>query len=170
VVASATIGTDAFDARNRGQMSVEELYIGLRTGEAKTGQIDLSYGAQEWKAGTGLLLANGGASGFSRCALKLGPRRAWRIAGLARAKAQGATITGLYLDPTARGRSPMYGWAWISRWNATIGSTCAPGLGACKLATPSRTSLAPQHCLYLPDLFRRQSHHQAARALRPPLL
>ncbi|WP_447727198.1 alginate export family protein [Sphingomonas koreensis] len=99
VITSVTVGTDAFDAGNNGQTTVEELYLGLQSGEAKTGQIDLSFGAREWKAGTGMLLANGGSSGFSRGALKLGPRRAWRVAGLARGTVGGFTGTAFYLDP-----------------------------------------------------------------------
>jgi len=99
VVTSVTVGTDAFDAGNNGQTTVEELYLGLQSGEAKTGQIDLSFGAREWKAGTGMLLANGGSSGFSRGALKLGPRRAWRVAGLASGRKAGFTGTAFYLDP-----------------------------------------------------------------------
>jgi hypothetical protein len=98
-VTSVTVGTDAFDARNTGQATVEELYLGLDTGEVKSGRIDVSFGAREWKAGTGMLLANGGASGFSRGALKLGPRKAWRVAGLARGTIGEATATAFYLDP-----------------------------------------------------------------------
>jgi len=99
VITSVTAGTDAFGAGDNGQTTVEELYLGLQSGEAKTGKIDLSFGAREWKAGTGMLLANGGASGFSRGALKLGPRRAWRVAGLASGAAAGFTGTAFYLDP-----------------------------------------------------------------------
>ena len=99
VITSVTVGTDAFDAGDNGQTTVEELYLGLQSGEAKTGQVDLSFGAREWKAGTGMLLANGGSSGFSRGALKLGPRRAWRVAGLVRGSARGFTGTAFYLDP-----------------------------------------------------------------------
>ncbi len=98
-ITSVTVGTDAFDAGDNGQTTVEELYLGLQSGDAKTGQVDLSFGAREWKAGTGMLLANGGASGFSRGALKLGPRRAWRVAGLVRGSARGFTGTAFYLDP-----------------------------------------------------------------------
>lgn len=99
VVTSVTVGTDAFDAGNNGQTTVEELYLGLQSGEKKTGQVDLSFGAREWKAGTGMLLANGGSSGFSRGALKLGPRRAWRVAGLVSGTVGGFTGTAFYLDP-----------------------------------------------------------------------
>ena len=99
IVASATEGTDAFDASNAGDVTVEEMYLGLRRGEKNAPGVDLSFGAREWKAGTGMLLANGGASGFSRGALKLGPRHAWRIAGLVSATTGRLSGTAFYLDP-----------------------------------------------------------------------
>jgi len=99
VITSVTVGTDAFGAGDNGQTTVEELYLGLQSGKADTDQVDLSFGAREWKAGTGMLLANGGSSGFSRGALKLGPRRAWRVAGLVRGTLKGFTGTAFYVDP-----------------------------------------------------------------------
>jgi len=99
VITSVTAGTDAFDAGDTGQTTVEDLYLGLRFGEATANRLDLSFGAREWKAGTGMLLANGGSSGFSRGALKLGPRRAWRVAGLASGTIGRVTGTAFYLDP-----------------------------------------------------------------------
>ena len=98
-VASGTRGTDAFDARNTGRVTVEELYLGLRSDRAEWGNVDLSFGAREFTAGTGMLIANGGSSGFTRGALKLGPRKAWRIAGLAKFSHKRITGTGFFLDP-----------------------------------------------------------------------
>jgi len=99
VVVSTTVGTDAFAASNTGQATVEELYLGFRRGDEKGTRFDASFGAREWKAGTGMLLSNGGSNGFSRGALKLGPRRAWRVAGLVTAASGGVQGTAFYLDP-----------------------------------------------------------------------
>jgi hypothetical protein len=99
VVVSTTVGTDAFAAGNTGQATVEELYLGLRRGDENGSRLDVSFGAREWKAGTGMLLSNGGSNGFSRGALKLGPRRAWRVAALATAASGGVQGTAFYLDP-----------------------------------------------------------------------
>jgi len=99
VVVSTTVGTDAFAASNTGQATVEELYLGFQRGDEKGTRFDASFGAREWKAGTGMLLSNGGSNGFSRGALKLGPRRAWRVAGLVAVARGGLQGTAFYLDP-----------------------------------------------------------------------
>lgn len=99
VVVSTTVGTDAFAAKDTGQATVEELYLGVRRGDENGSRFDASFGAREWKAGTGMLLSNGGSNGFSRGALKLGPRRAWRVAGLVTAASGGVQGTAFYLDP-----------------------------------------------------------------------
>ena len=97
-VASMTIGTDAFDAGDTGRVTLEEGYLGWRyTGDETT--FDLSVGPRVFKAGTGMLIEAGGSSGFSRGALKLGPRKAWGFAALgavSRGKFKGTTF---YLDP-----------------------------------------------------------------------
>jgi len=51
------------------------------------------------KLGTGMLVENGGSSGFERGALKLGPRKAWERAAIARFGFAAATSTVFYLDP-----------------------------------------------------------------------
>ena len=53
--------------------------------------LDISAGPRELKLGTGMLIANGGASGFQRGALKFGPRKAWEMAG----------VVSLHRDPTS---------------------------------------------------------------------
>lgn len=98
-VASMTVGTDAFDTGDTGRVTLEEGYIGLRFTLADATSIDLSIGPREFKAGTGMLLASGGSSGFSRGALKLGPRKAWGMSGLARISAGAVSGTAFYLDP-----------------------------------------------------------------------
>ncbi|WP_204268106.1 hypothetical protein, partial [Escherichia coli] len=76
--------------------TLEEGYVGLRAATAGGWTIDLSLGPREFKAGTGMLLANGGTSGFERGALKLGPRKAWEFAALGRVAVGGFTATAFY--------------------------------------------------------------------------
>jgi hypothetical protein len=98
-VASGTLATDAFDAGNIGRATLEEGYLGLRSGDTSGRWFDVSVGPREFKAGTGMLLANGGTSGFERGALKLGPRKAWEFAALGRVGYGGFSATAFYLDP-----------------------------------------------------------------------
>ncbi|WP_204306462.1 hypothetical protein, partial [Escherichia coli] len=70
MVASGTQGIDAFATGNVGRVTLDEGYVGLRAATAGSWTIDLSLGPREFKAGTGMLLANGGTSGFERGALK----------------------------------------------------------------------------------------------------
>lgn len=98
-VASGTVGIDAFDTGNTGRVTLEEGYLGLRSGGTSGPSFDVSVGPREFKAGTGMLLANGGTSGFERGALKLGPRKAWEFAALARVGQDGFAATAFYLDP-----------------------------------------------------------------------
>lgn len=99
VVASATLGTDAFDQKNTSRLTTEEAYVGFRTGTVETGQFDLSVGAQELKLGTGMLISNGASNGFERGAVKLGPRKAWERTIIGRFRYQGLTATGFFIDP-----------------------------------------------------------------------
>jgi hypothetical protein len=61
--------------------------------------IDISGGRRPLKLGTGMLVENGASSGFERGALKLGPRKAWERAAIARFGFMNATSTTFYLDP-----------------------------------------------------------------------
>ena len=97
-VASKTWGTDAFDARDQGAITLEEGYLGFRTTGPGT-NIDVSLGPRELQLGTGMLISNGGASGFGRGALKFGPRKAWKRAAIARLTRGGRTITGYFIQP-----------------------------------------------------------------------
>lgn len=97
-VASGTLGTDAFDAGSTGAITLEEAYLGLRT-TAETGPfLDISVGPRPFKAGTGMLIANGGSSGFERGALKLGPRKAWEQAAILRFGQDDLAATAFYID------------------------------------------------------------------------
>lgn len=97
-VGSMTIGTDAFDAGDTGSVTLEEGYLGWRHAADET-TIDLSVGPRVFKAGTGMLIEAGGSSGFSRGALKLGPRKSWGFAALGSVSRGGLKGTAFYLDP-----------------------------------------------------------------------
>jgi hypothetical protein len=98
-VASYTAGTDAFDAGDTGRITLEEGYLGYRTPETEVPTLDVSLGPRELKLGSGMLIANGGSSGFERGALKFGPRKAWENAVIGRLSGEGLTGIGFYLDP-----------------------------------------------------------------------
>lgn len=97
-VASLTIGTDAFNGGDTGRVTLEEGYLGWRRVSGET-TYDLSLGPRVFKAGTGMLVESGGSSGFSRGALKLGPRKAWGFAALGSVSHGGFRGTAFYLDP-----------------------------------------------------------------------
>ena len=112
-VVSHTLGTDAYDFRNTGRVTLEEAYLGLRMrGDGQAG-FDVSVGPRELKLGTGMLIANGGSSGFERGALKMGPRKAWEMAAIGRIFSDGLTGTAFYIDPNERpandGRNELAG-------------------------------------------------------------
>ncbi len=98
-VASYTWGTDAFDTGDTGAMTLEEAYLAIRGDLVGGLDYDLSFGARELTLGTGMLIANGATSGFERGALKLGPRKAWERAAIARASFADVTATAFFLDP-----------------------------------------------------------------------
>ncbi len=89
-VGSATLAKDPFEAGNTGRLSLESAVAGLRfsqsggDAQAQPQRLDLSFGAQPYAVGTGMLIANGGSNGFVRGALKLGPRKAWAQSAIAR--------------------------------------------------------------------------------------
>lgn len=98
IVASGTLGIDAYDSGDTGRVTLEEGYLGFRT-EGERALFDLSLGPKEYKAGTGMLIANGGNSGFERGALKFGPRKAWKSAAIAKFGYLDFEATGFYLRP-----------------------------------------------------------------------
>jgi hypothetical protein len=98
-VLSGTLGTDAYDTGDTGRGTLEEAYVGYRYAQPGGVLFDLSGGRRELKLGTGMLIENGGSSGFERGALKLGPRKAWERAAIARIAFAGLQSTTFYLDP-----------------------------------------------------------------------
>ena len=101
-VASYTLSTDAYDFENTGRATLEEAYLGFRTTVSNGLSFDVSLGPRELKLGTGMLIANGGSSGFERGALKFGPRKAWEMATIGRVSGGGLTGTAFYTDPNER--------------------------------------------------------------------
>ena len=98
-VAPYTAGTAAFDAADTGRITLEEGYFGYRTSATEPPTFDFSIGPRELRLGSGMLIANGGASGFERGALKFGPRKAWENALIGRISGRGVSGTAFYLDP-----------------------------------------------------------------------
>lgn len=98
-VASGTLGTDAYDTGNTGRVTLEEAYLGFLTKNNAGSSFDFSFGAREFKVGTGMLIANGGNSGFERGALKFGPRKAWKSSAIGKFTYQDFQATAFYLQP-----------------------------------------------------------------------
>lgn len=98
-VASSTLGTDAFAAENTGRVTLEEAHVGYVFTLSEESSLDVSVGSKELKLGTGMLIANGGISGFERGALKFGPRKAWEWSGIAHYKKNNFNARGFYIDP-----------------------------------------------------------------------
>ncbi|MEM6462257.1 MAG: alginate export family protein [Pseudomonadota bacterium] len=99
IVASYTQNNDAYDFGDNGRVTLEEGYLGYFRQFNEAWEIDVSAGPREARFGTGMLIANGGSSGFDRGALKFGPRKAWDMAVLARLGFEDWMSTAFYLDP-----------------------------------------------------------------------
>lgn len=106
-VASYTLGTDAYDFGPTGRATLEEAYLGLRTQGAWA--LDVSLGPRELKLDTGMLVANGGSSGFERGALKFRPRKAWKKAAIGRISAGHVTTWPPTNAPPPMARTPSRG-------------------------------------------------------------
>ena len=102
VVGSYTVGTDAFDTGDTGRWTLEDGFLGVRAPLGSGATVDLSFGAQPLRLGTGMLISDGGADGFERGALKFGPRRAWEMTGVAVLETRDVTGTLFYIDPRER--------------------------------------------------------------------
>jgi hypothetical protein len=98
---SSTIGTDNSGSPNAWYGLPEELYAGVRLTHLFGGRLtlDASYGQQDYINGGGMLLANGATNGFGRGAAYLGPRDAWRQAGLLKALDGDWSAQLFYLRP-----------------------------------------------------------------------
>ncbi len=59
-VGSGNIGRDVFEQGNRGLYAIEDGYLGLRVGDREdSSQWDVSYGRQQYKIGSGMLISVG---------------------------------------------------------------------------------------------------------------
>lgn len=99
VVSSYSQGTDAFNEGNVGATTVEEAHLGWKSRGHDALSYDVSFGPRELSLGTGMLIANGGSSGFERGALKFGPRKAWDQAFIARLGQGAASATVFHISP-----------------------------------------------------------------------
>ena len=98
-VLSYTGGKDAYQTGDTGRAGLEEAYGGVAYKSPGGATLDISAGSRELKLGTGMIIANGGSNGFERGAIKLGPRKAWEQAVIARFAHSGIAATGFYLRP-----------------------------------------------------------------------
>jgi hypothetical protein len=99
-VGSGNIGQDVFEQGNRGLWSVEDAYLGARyLFPNETSSLDVSYGRQQYKIGSGMLISVGAANGFERGATTTFARRAWEEAGLVRWTHGTLSVDGFYLNP-----------------------------------------------------------------------
>lgn len=87
-------------------MMTEEMYVGWRSGKwlGQLGEnaIDLSAGAQDYKLGTGLLLANGTDDGGFRGSYWIGSRTVFINTMIARINTNGFKLEGFYLENNPR--------------------------------------------------------------------
>lgn len=97
-VLSGTGSADPYEFADTGRATLETAFLGYQTVRGDW-TIDVSAGAQEYRIGSGMMIANGASNGFERGALKLGPRKAWEFAGVASLRRNGLRLDAFYLDP-----------------------------------------------------------------------
>lgn len=98
VVASQTLGRDVFDSRNESAVLLENAYATLDIGIADPVRLRVSGGAQPYRVGSGMLIADGAADGFERGALIFGPRQAFEATALAKLGFGKVSIEGFHLN------------------------------------------------------------------------
>ncbi|MDP2357309.1 MAG: alginate export family protein [Beijerinckiaceae bacterium] len=100
IIASYTLRKDIFDTGDTGRALPEQAYAGITFSPAGAGlELDVSAGQQEYRIGSGMLIANGAGNGFERGAVIFSPRRAWALATVAKATMGPVSIDAFYLDP-----------------------------------------------------------------------
>lgn len=119
-VGSATIDRDPFEEGDTGRLTLESAHVGVRVPDMVAGwALDLSVGAQPYSIASGMLISNGASNGFSRGALKLGPRKAFENTALMRLSQGHHTAELFYLDPNENPDSDsgtrLIGGAWSLR-------------------------------------------------------
>lgn len=99
LVAAYTAGRDVFASRDTGRVLLENAYAGVKLGAPGQGAFaELSAGAQPYRIGSGMLIADGGQDGFERGALIFGPRSAWAMTALAKLGHGAFSAEAFYLD------------------------------------------------------------------------
>lgn len=99
-VGSGNIGRDVFEQGNQGLFAIEDGYLGVRMGDREnSSELDISYGRQQYKIGSGMLISVGAYNGFERGATTSFARRAWEEAGLVKWSKGPLSIDGFYLNP-----------------------------------------------------------------------
>lgn len=99
-VGSGNIGRDVFEQGNQGLYAVEDAFLGARFGaDPDDWNLDVSYGSQPYKIGSGMLISVGAVNGFERGATTSFARRAWEEAGLVKLRRGPISLEGFYLNP-----------------------------------------------------------------------
>lgn len=99
-VGSSNLGRDVFEQGYRGYWGVEDAYLGARLrlpDEEST--LEVSYGRQPYKIGSGMLISVGAMNGFERGATTTFARRAWEEAGIVKWTRGTLSLDGFYLNP-----------------------------------------------------------------------
>ncbi len=144
-VGSGNIGRDVFEQGNRGLFAIEDGYLGLRLGDREeSSELDISYGRQQYKIGSGMLISVGAYNGFERGATTSFARRAWEEAGLVKWSKGPLSVDGFYLNPNelrssdtqtrlagakselALGESQTVGLAYMNVFESTLPYVAAP--------------------------------------------
>ncbi|MGL6074678.1 MAG: alginate export family protein [Fimbriiglobus sp.] len=144
-VGSGNLGRDVFDQGYRGLWAVEDAYFGFRYGDVKENKtIDISYGRQPYKIGSGMLVAVGAYNGFERGATTTFARRAWEEAALAKFNYGPFSFDTFYLKPNelrsgntdtqlagskaevSLGQNQYLGLAYLNVFNSTYPYLAAP--------------------------------------------
>jgi hypothetical protein len=108
VVGALTHGTDAAGTNVGNEtptdVALNRASVGWNSGALFTESlgedaVDLSFGRQNFKLGSGFLIWDGASNGGDRGAYWLSPREAYEAAGIARLDTHGVTARGFYLEP-----------------------------------------------------------------------
>jgi len=124
---------------------VEDAYFGVRYGDVKANKtFDISYGRQQYKIGSGMLVSVGAYTGFERGATTTFARRAWKEAALARLNYGPLSFDTFYLNPNelrsadtftqlagskaevALGQNQYVGLAYLNVFNSSYPYLAAP--------------------------------------------
>lgn len=98
VGATQTLGADAFDYEDQGEVRFGSAMLGLR-GAADGWRYDVSFGRQLFTLGTGMLLTAGSSNGYSWGGGASAQRKAWARSLVARAGSGELTGTAFALEP-----------------------------------------------------------------------